>query len=203
MRKPDGTEAMGSHQDASGIYPMDSPLPGGGLATVSYVAEERGWYTVSTREGSGAYDALLELYRPGAESEPTGSTQKLFLDFDGERVNTVPFGGFGVSQLSPLSVFLGRWHLPSRLENQLIDKVVATVEENVHDDLVARGLNDDVQVQVLNSRDNPDAWGRPNVSRVIVGERSTSQASSRSASRSPSTLATSSTRTAASSCSTC
>ncbi|MGI8433707.1 MAG: hypothetical protein ACR2LE_03075 [Nocardioidaceae bacterium] len=46
---------------------------------------------------------------------------------------------------------------------------MATVEENVRDDLVARGLNDDVRVQVLNSRDNPDVWGQPNVSRVIVG----------------------------------
>lgn len=165
--RPDGTEVFGSTQDASYIYPMESPLPGGERATVSYVVEEAGWYTVSTAQGRGAYDMLLELYRPGAEAE--GSTQKIFLDFDGERVNTGMWGGRGVSNLSPLSAFLGRWQLPSSAEDRLIDKVVATVRENLRRDLIARGLNDDVRVVVLNSRDHANAWGKDDVSRVIVG----------------------------------
>ena len=37
----------------------------------------------------------------------------MFLDFDGERVNTGVFGGFGVVTLSPLQSFLGRWGLPN------------------------------------------------------------------------------------------
>ncbi|MBA2574640.1 MAG: hypothetical protein H0V02_07605 [Nocardioidaceae bacterium] len=167
VMRPDGTEVFGSTQDASFIYPMESPLPGGERATVSYVVEEAGWYTVSTAHGRGAYDMLLELYRPGAEAE--GSTQKIFLDFDGERVNTGMWGGRGVSNLSPLSAFLGRWHLPSSAEDRLIEKVVATVRENLRRDLIARGLNDDVRVIVLNSRDHADPWGQDNVSRVIVG----------------------------------
>lgn len=169
VMRPDGTEVFGSTQDASFIYPVESPLPGGGLATVSYVAEQPGWYTVSTERGKGSYDALLELYRPGAEREPTGSVQKIFLDFDGERVNTGMWGGVGVSNLSPLTAFLGRWRLPAAAEDKLIDEVVATVKENLRNDLMARGLNDDVRVRILNSRDHADPFGQDNVSRVIVG----------------------------------
>ena len=71
--------------------------------------------------------------------------------------------------MSPLATFLGRWGLPASAENELIDRVVATVRENIKQDLVARGLNDDVAVKVLNSRDNKDPFGKQNVSRVIVG----------------------------------
>ncbi|MEJ7707153.1 MAG: hypothetical protein WKF82_07640 [Nocardioidaceae bacterium] len=67
------------------------------------MAEEPGWYTVSTAQGQGSYDALLELYRPGSETAPDRAVQRIFLDFDGERVNTGIRGGGGVSDLSPLS----------------------------------------------------------------------------------------------------
>ena len=136
---------------------------------MSYVAEEAGWYAVSTTDGIGSYQLHLEVYRPGSQTAGTNVTQKIFLDFDGQRVNTGIFGGAGVSTLSPLSTFLGRWGLPASAEDELIDTVVATVRENIKQDLVARGLNDDVAVKVLNSRDNKDTFGKKNVSRVIVG----------------------------------
>ncbi|MDQ3423851.1 MAG: hypothetical protein M3510_10845 [Actinomycetota bacterium] len=165
----DGRRAFGSSQDATFLYPEESPLPGGGRAVVSYVAPEAGRYTVAVTSGAGDYRAQLEVYRPGLERDQDGAVQTLFLDFDGERVNTGIWGGPGVRELSPLSAFLGRWGLRSRQENALIDQVVATVKENVRRDLARRGLNDDFSVRILNSRDHADPWGQPNVSRLIVG----------------------------------
>ncbi len=173
VTKPDGEQRILSQfADASFIYPPQSPLPGAGAdgnTSFAYVAEEPGWYTVSTELGDGDYQILLEVYRPGSESAGSGQVQKVFLDFDGERVNTGMFGGFGVVTLSPLQSFLGRWGLPNSQLDPLIDEVVATVKENIKTDLVAQGLNPDVKIKVLNSRDNPDPFGNPNVSRVIVG----------------------------------
>ncbi len=163
----DGSPRVGSSQNASFIYPMASPLPGGGNGTFAYVAEESGTYAVSASRGRGGYDMQLEVYRPGAEQ--AGATQRLFLDFDGERVNTGIWGGIGVAELSPLSSFLAGWGLTRDDEDAVIDRVVATVRENVEADLRARGLNDDYDVEILNSRDHADPFGEPNVSRVVVG----------------------------------
>jgi hypothetical protein len=133
------------------------------------VAEESGWYAVSTTQGKGRYSMDLEAYRPGTETSSGRVTQRIFLDFDGGRVNTGVFWGRGVSHLSPLRAFLGLWKLPSSSEDAVIDQVVATVEENVAADLRERGLNDVFQVELLNSRDHADPFGQPNVSRVVVG----------------------------------
>ena len=46
-------EVHGSNQDASFIYPMDSPLPGGGNAVTDYVATRTGWHYVGVTGGSG------------------------------------------------------------------------------------------------------------------------------------------------------
>jgi hypothetical protein len=163
-----GQTAVGSQQDASAAYPPQSPLPGGG-ATFAYVAEAPGWYTVSAADGDGAYKLLLETYQPGALRAASGQTQTVFLDFDGERLNTGMFGGFGVSTLSPLKSFLPKWGLGADKENALINTVVASVKENIEQTLVAHGLNHHLHVNVLNSRDDADPFGQPNVSRVIVG----------------------------------
>jgi hypothetical protein len=148
---------------------MASPLPGGGNLSFAYVAERAGLYAVEVSQGRGRYDATLEVYRPGVRSSGEPVTQRIFLDFDGERVNTGVFGGFGVTELSPLSRFLRRWEIPRRDLDLVIDEVVATVTENVNADLEARGLNDDFAVEILNSRDHADPFGEPNVSRVIIG----------------------------------
>ena len=106
VTRPDGVQAVGSTQDASSIYPASSLLPGGGNATFGYVAEEPGWYAVSTAAGEGAYDILLEAHRPGSVSAKKNTVQKVFLDFDGERVNTNVWGGPGVAD--PLAVLVVR-----------------------------------------------------------------------------------------------
>jgi hypothetical protein len=46
---------------------------------------------------------------------------------------------------------------------------VATVKENALTDLRNNGQNPNVALQILNSRDNADVFGQPNVHRVIVG----------------------------------
>jgi hypothetical protein len=168
VHRVDGEEMVGSEQDASSAYPTQSPLPGGG-STFAYVAEEPGWYAVSATNGEGDYQMLLEAYRPGTETTSTGTRQTIFLDFDGERVNTGIWGGPGVVTLSPLRSFLARWGLTNKDENAVIDGVVAEVKENISQTLRTQGLNPNVKVRVLNSRDNKDPFGNPNVSRVIVG----------------------------------
>jgi hypothetical protein len=163
---PDGKERVGSQQDASGIYPAASPLPGGGTAVLAHVAATAGRYTLAvTGEEPGNYDITVEAYRPRAEAGAPGTTPTIFLDFDGQRVNTAIFGGPGVRTLSPLSAFLGRWGLTASDENAIIDRVIATVTENIKTDLGRQG----VAVKILNSRDHADPFGKPSVSRLIVG----------------------------------
>lgn len=164
-----GREVFGSSQDFTAIYSPDSPLPGGGNAVVDFVAPSEGRYTVGVENGEGRYDVTVEAYRPGTETDPWGTVQTLFLDFDGARVNTGIYGGPGVRQLSPLSAFVAGWGLTAADEDALIDQVVATVRENMEHDLAVKGTNRRFAVRILNSRDHADLFGRPDVSRVVVG----------------------------------
>jgi hypothetical protein len=161
-------EVQGSTQDASFIFPADTPLPGGGNAVVDYVAEKAGWHYVAVTSGSGSYDVTVEAHRPTLESAAP-PVQTLFLDFDGARLNTAIFGGPGVRTLSPFNAFLGRWGLTRDQENAVIDAVIATVTENIKSDLVASGLNGRFRIQIKNSRDHKDTFGQPNVSRIVIG----------------------------------
>ncbi|GAA3288067.1 hypothetical protein GCM10020218_052960 [Dactylosporangium vinaceum] len=169
VRDPGGRVVFGSDQDASFIYAPASPLPGGGNAVVSYVAPRDGRYTLQIGGTSGQYDVTLEAYRPGPESLEAGTTQTLFLDFDGARINTAIFGGPGVRQLSPLQGFLGRWGLSAADEDKVINQVIATVRENILADAKARGTDPRIGLKILNSRDDADPFGQPNVHRLVVG----------------------------------
>lgn len=163
----DPREVHGSDQDVTFIYPPTSPLPGGGNANTDYVATKAGWHYVGVSTGSGAYDITVEAYRPPLQG--TQPQQTLFLDFDGARVNTAVFGGPGTVQLSPLSAFLAKWGIPRAQEDELIDAIVASVTENIKQDLIDSGLNNRFKLKILNSKDNADPWGKANVSRIIVG----------------------------------
>ncbi len=160
-------EAFGSGKDFSVLYPMSSPLPGGGNGVADHVAAKAGWHYVGVGKGKGSYDVTVEAYRPALEKAKP--TQTLFLDFDGARVNTGVFGGTGVVQLSPLSAFLAKWGIARADEDAVIDGVVARVTENLSDDLIASGLNGRFKLKVLNSRDHADPFGKANVSRIIIG----------------------------------
>jgi hypothetical protein len=159
--------AHGSAQDLTALYPAESPLPGGGNAVTDYVAEQAGWHYVAVRSGSGGYDITVEGYRPALQGAK--QTQTLFLDFDGARVNTAIFGGPGQRQLSPFAAFLAKWGLTRADEDAVIDAIVARVEENVRQDLINSGLNARFKLRVLNSRDHADPFGKPNVSRIVIG----------------------------------
>jgi hypothetical protein len=164
---PSGVQVKGSTFDASAVYPLKSPLPGGGNAVAEHVADKNGLHYVSVGNGSGDYDITVEAYRPALEGG--AAAQTLFLDFDGARLNTGIWGGPGVRRLAPLHKFLPRWGMRPAALNPLIDAIVAEVEENVQTDLVDAGLADNFEIQVLNSRDNPGAFGDENVSRIVVG----------------------------------
>jgi hypothetical protein len=160
---PAQREVIGSAQDLSGIYPATTPLPGGGNAVLAHVADEAGPYYVEVQGVPGNYDVTLQGFRPGPAARDV--TQTIFLDFDGAQINTAPFGGPGVRTLSPLSGFLGRWGLTAADEDAVIDRVIATVTENLEQDFAGQG----VRIRILNSRDDPDPFGQPDVSRLIIG----------------------------------
>jgi len=117
------------------------------------------------------------------ESEPAGSTQILYLDFNGATVQSSRFiGGSGLKRLSPLRDFLPNWGLTAANEDMVIDVVLATVRENLSEDVRSSKVNGDYaesgtpgefNIQILNSRDNPEFDGlfgtHPYLSRVVVG----------------------------------
>ena len=168
--RPNGTQMVGAPGvDASSLYAPQSPLPGGGNTTLAYVAERSGVYAVRVNGNPGAYDVLVEAYRPGSEIDPNRRVQTVFLDFHGARINTGIFGGPGVRDLSPFATFIARWGLSRAQEATLINRITATVRENIQRDLAEQGLNDNLAVRVINSKDQRDIFGQANVSRVIVG----------------------------------
>jgi hypothetical protein len=73
--------------------------------------------------------------------------QTLFVDFDGATVDPAIFGGLpGGATLSPLSSFLAGWGLAPGDESDLIDAILAVIEENLSTDMRVLGLNGDFDV---------------------------------------------------------
>lgn len=167
IHRPDGTEMMGSQQDASSYFPPESPLPGGGNLLLTHVVEEAGDYALEVGTGVGSYDITINGFRPGSEIDDASRIQTVFLDFDGATVNTGIWGGPGVRTLSPFGSFVAKWGLTRSQEAELVKRITAEVTENIKRD--TRAHNPDVEVRVINSRDNRDIFGQENVSRVIVG----------------------------------
>ena len=168
---PSGELRIKSGQDASVVYPGISPLPGGGNGVLAYVIEETGTYAVRAAGfGAGTYGLHLLVFRPSLEDAGTPARQVLFLDFDGASINTSIFGSPGVKVLSPLTAFLGNWGLTGGDESDVIDAIVAATEENLKSDIDFPGGNNmDFNIEIQNSRDHPDPFGMPYVSRVIIG----------------------------------
>jgi Ca2+-binding RTX toxin-like protein len=143
--------------------------------------------------GIGSYNLQLRVFRPVLEQQPVFSHQVLFLDFDGATLTPEDFPArddefFLNNQinphatLSPLSSFLGAFGLTASDESAVIDSIVATVVEDMAEDVsgvIGVGKNGDFQItgragefqiEILNSRDIADPFGHyPNVSRVIIG----------------------------------
>ena len=158
---------------------MPGPFPTGNAA-FAYVAEVAGTYAVRVSTGGNSgYSLDLQAFRPHLEGQPSGSVQKLFIDFNGATIDPAIFGGPpGPVTLSPLSAFLSGWGLSASDENAVIDAILAAIEEDLSSDMRVLGLNGDFDVsgtpgdfdvEILNSRDDPDPFGQPNVSRLIIG----------------------------------
>jgi Ca2+-binding RTX toxin-like protein len=203
LYQADGTPLAGTFVDASAHYPQSSPLPGSRItfgggsspnsAAVSYVIDSPGRYALVVTHGIGSYNLQLRAFRPVLEQQPVFSHQVLFLDFDGATLTPADFPATDDefdprnevnphATLSPLSSFLGAFGLTAADESAVIDAIVATVTENLAEDVsgvIGVGKNGDFQItgragefqiEILNSRDHADPFGLyPNVSRVIIG----------------------------------
>lgn len=173
---PATTLRIRSSQDLTSIHPASSPLLGGGNAALSYVVDADGVYAISVdASGSGAYQLQLGVFRPVLEQAPPGTTQILYLDFDGGTTDA-----FGTNAtLSPLSAFLTRWGLVAGDENAVIDAIIAEVTRSLSTDIRANGANGDFDlsgvngefdIEIRNSRDHADEFGiNEFVSRIIIG----------------------------------
>lgn len=172
---PSGTLLIGSSQDASGIMPLSSPLPGGGNAVAAYIAPTSGIYTVAIGDPQtvsfGSYTADLSVHRPSFEREGVSGNQILFLDFDGAVFDAQAIfeRGNNPATISPLSSFLSNWSLSPSDEDAVIDAIVERFTHTVQTDLALFGNNRLFTVEIRNSRDHADPFGEPNVSRVIIG----------------------------------
>ncbi|MFF1817976.1 pre-peptidase C-terminal domain-containing protein [Kribbella sp. NPDC058245] len=160
--RPNGSVAVGTDLHSLGKLPAASTLPRGAV-DLAVVADQAGWYAVSVTDGFGAYDLNLGVTRPGVDTTP----QTVFLDFDGGSIDLAPLGGTGVRQLSGLASYLPNWGLTATDEAAVIAKATAVVKENLRTDAVRAGY--DVNVSIRNSADSTDTFGSPNVSRVVIG----------------------------------
>jgi hypothetical protein len=174
---PGGGLRVDSGQDVTFIEP--GPFPSGGAATLAYVAETAGSYAIRVRGAAAGYTLELRVFRPALEGGTPGAVQTVFVDFDGATIDPAIFGAAsGNVSLSPLSSFLAGWGLAPAAESDLIDAILAVLEENLSTDMRILGLNGDFDasgtpgdfdIVLLNSRDHPDPFGAPNVSRLIIG----------------------------------
>ncbi len=179
-------EVFGTSLSTSGLglYPANSPLNVAGTpnADLAFVVPQTGRYYARVSDGDTAYSLTMRVRRPVLESEAVGTKQKIFLDFDGAFIRREVFGAGtpGTARLSPLSNFLTGWGLSAADENRIIDRIVAefNIQFNSNSSISVLGMNGDYNataaagqfgVEILNSRDNPDAFGQPNVSRLIIG----------------------------------
>ncbi len=168
------------------MYPPGSPMPRGNSyfdAALTWIAPAAGDYLIRVssahKASSGEYVLQIRSRRPFLEDDAVGATQTIFLDFDGAQV---PAGRlfdsyYATAFLSPLRDFLPRWGLTDEDQAAVIDAIVAQVKGNF-DRLRLASLNGNrptdrtdghFDVRILNSKDHPDPFGQPNVSRVIIG----------------------------------
>ena len=167
---PAGVQQQGSAQDASFLFPDASPLPRGGNAIADHVAAVGGAHYLAVSAGSGDYEVSVQAHRPTLERERVPQT--IFLDFDGATVDLAEFEiepNPGVRTLSPFATFLDKWGLSAADEPAVARQIVRTVRENLAEDVAEHGNNPTTRLVILNSLDHPDLFGRPNVSRVVVG----------------------------------
>ena len=168
-------------------FPVNSPATQtpigttGIAASATIVVPTTGRYYARVSQGDLPYTLILRTYRNSFETEPIGTKQRIFLDFDGATIRRDIFGvptAAGNARLSPMSSFLAGWGLSASDENMMIDKIIAAFTKRYTGNLPSTGGNGyftgtgqagDFDIEILNSRDHADPWGEANVSRVIIG----------------------------------
>ncbi|MEZ6086844.1 MAG: Ig-like domain-containing protein [Pirellulaceae bacterium] len=174
------------------LVPPGSPVLTGGDLYFNYVIPETGTYTFRVGNGNsgisplsptiGTYNLDFQTLRSTLETQPIGSHQILFLDFDGGLVDLQELGdvgtgiNYGTARLPSLVQSLEDLGFEITNENRLIDGIIAEMEENFRDiadigpngDFDATGTPGHYKLEILNSRDHEDPWGLPNVPRVFM-----------------------------------
>jgi hypothetical protein len=148
------------------LLPKASPLARGGNASLHHIAARPGRYFLAVSGGQGGYDVTTRVNRPGPEAKKAAQT--IFIDLDGASVDPSVFDPevTGVRTASPLSAFTSKWGITTAAgRNKLTDQIIATVTENLQGDFAGTGS----KVKILNSRDHQDPFGKPNVSRIVIG----------------------------------
>jgi hypothetical protein len=170
------------------LYPLNAPWP---LAenfldsALTYTVPVSGDYHIAVfpyqPDDIGGYSLQMRLRRPFIQENFLSPTrQKIFLDFDGATIDSSALFGSpaGLTFLSPLSDFLAGWGLTPADEGAVIDAIVGVVNSDFDALRQFGALNGDFPTdqilghynfEILNSRDHPDPFGQPNVSRVVIG----------------------------------
>jgi large repetitive protein len=143
--------------------------PVAGQVAAHAVVPTAGRYFVRASDISSGYTLQLRRYRPTIEAEPAGTKQILYLDFEGGIIARSLFGlGPGSGRLSPMRNSMAAFGLNQADEAQFIDEIVERVKAKF-DQLGIDTTNPNYGIEIRNSKDDPDPWGLPNVSRIIVG----------------------------------
>jgi hypothetical protein len=168
---PSETLRIRSFSDSSSFNAPLSPLPGGGIASLSYVVEIPGTYYLEVFGSATTYTFTVHVARPGKETDGSFLPQQIFLDFDGGDLDNAIFevSSPAVVTISPLSAFLVRWGLAASQEDAVIDAIVAEFTNDVEDDLRDMGLNPFFAVEILNSRDDSFPVETTNVTHLFIG----------------------------------
>lgn len=163
------------HGGLASFYPPESPFPAGGTsgdAALTFAIPADGTYYVVVEgrgASSGGYLAQLRLREPPLRNTAVGTHQILFLDFNGatgiHADDLFGAGGIHNASLSKLDDFLPGWGIAANRRDALIDKIVANVRG--HFDSLLIGTSS--RIEIRNSKDHPDPFGQPHVSRVIAG----------------------------------
>lgn len=178
-------EVIGTTRTVGDGYPIDSPLDVGSFnpnLDLAFVVPATGRYYARVSDGDSPYTVTLRARRPELETQPVGTKQKIFLDFDGELIRRDIFDPAtpGTARLSPLVDFLEDWGLTAADEDRVIDKIITVFRSKFFGvDAIsgvggngwytATGVAGQFDLEILNSRDHADPFGEPNVSRVIFG----------------------------------
>ena len=174
-----GAEIIGSTSNTSTSFPLSSPLyniPGN--TTFAQIIPATGRYFIRVADGFGAYALKLRAFRNSIESEPVGTKQIIFLDFNGQTINAGIFGVPISARLPSMIDTVEQFGFLRSDENALIDGIIAGIKENYQETLAITGTNGyfsadgrpgSFDIEFQNSRDNPDPWADKNVSRVIIG----------------------------------